>query len=73
MTERERWQVLRATTERIAASLPAWDGESPAVMVSFTDPVTQLRIDQWFVPATATPQPKPSGRSRHLYAVPDAS
>ncbi|MEU1043927.1 hypothetical protein ABZ400_02070 [Streptomyces sp. NPDC005897] len=75
--ERERWELMRATTERIVAGLPAWDGESPAVLVSFTDPKTQTRIGHWFVPATAVPQPQvkpqPSGRTRRLHVVPDAS
>ncbi|MYS77325.1 hypothetical protein GTY88_43925 [Streptomyces sp. SID5926] len=77
MTERERRELLRAATERIVAGLPAWDGESPKLLVTFTDPETQTRISHWFVPATAVPQtqaePQPSGRTRHLHAVPDAS
>ncbi|MBL3664485.1 hypothetical protein JL475_00295 [Streptomyces sp. M2CJ-2] len=56
--ERERLQALRATAEEIVAGLPAWDNESPAVLVTFTDPVTRLRLGHWFVPATAAPQPQ---------------
>lgn len=77
MTERERRARLRATTERIVAELPAWDGESPKLLVTFTDPETQTRIGHWFVPATEAPQPQamtlPSGRTRRLHVVPDAS
>ncbi|MGV9588236.1 hypothetical protein [Streptomyces tendae] len=77
MTERERRELLRATTERIVADLPIWDGESPKLLVTFTDPETQTRIGHWFVPATAEPQPQAktpsSGRARRLHIVPDAS
>lgn len=59
MTERERLQLLRAKAERIVADLPAWDGESLAVLVSFTDPVTQMRLTHCFVPATAAPLARP--------------
>lgn len=73
MTERERWERMRATAERIVADLPAWDGESPKLLVTFTDPETQTRIAHWFTPAVEQPavQPSPpaaSGR-RHLRRV----
>lgn len=57
--ERERLQVLRAKAEEIEAGLPAWDGESPAVLVSVTDPVTQMRLTHRFVPAVAAPSARP--------------
>ncbi|MFC8065472.1 hypothetical protein [Streptomyces sp. NPDC057293] len=55
------------------ADLPAWDGESPKLLVSFTDPETQTRIAHWFVPAVEQPAaqsspPAASGR-RHLRRV----
>ena len=68
--ERERVQLLRATAEAIVADLPAWDGLSPAVLVTVTDPVTQRRLGYWFTPAAA-PQPLP--RPRHLHAVREVS
>lgn len=71
--ERERLQLLQATAQEIVAGLPAWDGESPAVLVTVIDPVTRQRLGHWFVPATAAPQPQPQPGSRHLRAVPDAS
>ncbi|MFF4489449.1 hypothetical protein ACFY0F_23620 [Streptomyces sp. NPDC001544] len=69
--ERERLRLLQATAQEIVAGLPAWDGESPSVLVTFTDPVTRQRLGHWFVPATAEPQPRPG--ARHLRAVRDAS
>ncbi|MFJ3507824.1 hypothetical protein [Streptomyces luteogriseus] len=69
MSERERQALLRATAEAIVADLPAWDGVSDAVLVTFTDPVTQRRLGYWFTPATAAPQPQP--KPRHLHAVPE--
>jgi hypothetical protein len=77
VTERERRELLRATTERIVADLPVWDGESPKLLVTFTDPETRQRISHWCVPATAAPQSQAktssSGRTRRLHIVPDAS
>ena len=70
MSERERQALLRATAEAIVADLPAWDGLSPAVLVTVTDPVTQRRLGYWFTPAAA-PQPLP--RPRHLHAVREGS
>ncbi|MFF1544102.1 hypothetical protein [Streptomyces sp. NPDC058291] len=64
MNERERLQLLQAATQEMVADLPAWDGESPAVLVTYTDPVTRLRLGHRFVPATAAPQPKPQTRPR---------
>jgi hypothetical protein len=70
VSERERLQLLRATAEEIVAGLPAWDGVSDAVLVTFTDPVTRQRLGHWFTPAAAPqPQPKP----RHLHAVREVS
>ncbi|MEU0200895.1 MULTISPECIES: hypothetical protein [unclassified Streptomyces] len=74
MTERERQQLLRAKAEEIVAALPAWDGESPAVLVTVVDPVTRQRLGHWFTPATVSapqpqPRPKPSARARHLRLV----
>ncbi|MFK4801689.1 hypothetical protein ACI3K5_23780 [Streptomyces sp. MPA0124] len=57
--ERERLRLLREKAEQIEAGLPAWDGESPAVLVSFTDPVTQMRLTQCFVPVAAAPLARP--------------
>lgn len=71
MTERERQELLRAKAEEIVAALPAWDGESPAVLVTVSDPVTRRRLGHWFTPATAAP--KPEARVRHLHAVRDVS
>lgn len=58
MSERERLELLQAKTQELVADLPAWDGESPAVLVTFTDPVTRQRMGHWFVPATTAPQPR---------------
>jgi hypothetical protein len=69
--ERERLELLRAKTEEIVADLPAWDNESPAVLVTFTDPVTRMRLGHWFVPATKAPQTQPG--PRHLRLVGEAS
>ncbi|MGW2169014.1 hypothetical protein ACWC1C_00615 [Streptomyces sp. NPDC001705] len=66
-SERERQQLLRAKAEEIVADLPAWDGKSPAVLVTVTDPVTQRRLGHWFVPAEGASRPQP--RVRHLRAV----
>ncbi|MFE0470526.1 hypothetical protein ACFW2V_02770 [Streptomyces sp. NPDC058947] len=71
MTERERQELLRAKAEEIVQGLPAWDGESPAVLVTVSDPVTQRRLGHWFTPATAAPQPE--ARVRHLRAVPECA
>ena len=70
MSERERQALLRATAEAIVADLPAWDGLSPAVLVTVTDPVTQRRLGYWFTPAAA---PNPQPRPRHLHAVREVS
>lgn len=69
--ERERRELLRAKTEEIVAGLPAWDGEAPAVLVTFTDPVTRERLGHWFVPATPVRRPQPV--SRRLRLVGEAS
>jgi hypothetical protein len=71
--ERERLQQLQATAQEIVAGLPAWDGESPAVLVVFLDPKTQRRLGHWTVPAAAAPQPQPGPRRRRLRLVRDAS
>jgi hypothetical protein len=73
--ERERLQLLQATTQEIIDRLPAWDGESPSVLVVVLDPVTRQRLGHWRTPATAAAQPQPQRqpRGRRLYAVPDAS
>jgi hypothetical protein len=71
LSERERLELLQTAMQRIVDELPAWDGESPAVLVSFTDPVTQRRMGHWFTPATAAPQPQ--ARVRHLHAVREVS
>jgi hypothetical protein len=63
--------MLRAKAEEIVAGLPAWDGESPAVLVTVVDPVTRRRLGHWFTPATAAPQ-QPGSRPR-LRLVRDAS
>ncbi|MFD5566624.1 hypothetical protein [Streptomyces cadmiisoli] len=70
--ERERLQLLRAKAEEIVAGLPAWDGESPAVLVTVVDPVTRLRLGHWFVPAFEALAPVPAGRTR-LRLVGEAS
>ncbi|WP_109000798.1 hypothetical protein [Streptomyces rishiriensis] len=59
MNERERVQLLQAKAQQLVADLPAWDGESPAVLVTVTDPVTRRRLGHWFVPAATAPQPRP--------------
>jgi molybdopterin-guanine dinucleotide biosynthesis protein A len=71
LNERERLELLQTKTQEIVAGLPAWDGESPAVLVSFTDPVTRQRLGHWFTPAT--PAPQPQARVRHLHAVREVS
>lgn len=71
--ERERLQLLQTTAQEIVAGLPAWDGESPAVLVTLTDPVTQRRLGHWFTPAVAKPQPEPESCSRYLRVVREAS
>ncbi|GAA3121953.1 hypothetical protein [Streptomyces echinatus] len=72
--ERERLQLLQATAQEIVAGLPAWDGESPSVLVTVIDPVTRQRLGHWFVPATAAaPRPRPEPGVRRLRAVRDAS
>jgi hypothetical protein len=70
VSERERVELLRATAEEIVAGLPCWDGVSPAVLVTVTDPVTRQRLGHWFTPAAA-PQPQP--RPRHLHVVREVS
>ncbi|GGV91665.1 hypothetical protein [Streptomyces massasporeus] len=65
--ERDRLQLLGAKAEEIVAGLPAWDGESPAVLVTVVDPVTRLRLGHRFVPAAAAPG------ARHLHVVREAS
>ncbi|WP_432027436.1 hypothetical protein [Streptomyces sp. 1222.5] len=71
--ERERLQLLQATVQQIVDSLPAWDGESPSVLVSFADPVTRQRLGHWRTPADVQPQPQPQPGVRHLRLVRDAS
>ncbi|MEV5347164.1 hypothetical protein [Streptomyces achromogenes] len=73
MSERERLQQLQAAAQEIVAGLPAWDGESPSVLVTIVDPVTQRRLGYWRVPATAVPQPQPEPGSRRLRVVREAS
>lgn len=70
--ELERLELLQAKTQELVADLPAWDGESPAVLVTFTDPVTRQRLGHWFVPATTVPQPRSQSRPR-LRLVGEAS
>lgn len=70
MTERERQELLRAKAEQIVQGLPAWDGESPAVLVTVSDPVTQRRLGHWFTPAAAA---ESKAAVRHLRAVRDVS
>ncbi|MCI3155517.1 hypothetical protein ELQ39_27990 [Streptomyces sp. GB4-14] len=65
--ERERLELLKATADEIAASLPVWDGEMPAVLVNIVDPVTRQLLDHRFVSAAALP-----GRKR-LRLVEEAS
>lgn len=69
MNERERLELLQAKTQEIVADLPAWDGESPAVLVTVIDPVTRQRLGHWFVPAATAPQPKPERGPRRLHLV----
>ncbi|MGW1134880.1 hypothetical protein [Streptomyces griseoluteus] len=71
--ERERLQQLQAAAQEIVAGLPAWDGESPAVLVTIVDPVTRQRLGHWFTPATTAPQPQHQPGGRHLRVVRDAS
>jgi hypothetical protein len=72
VTERERLALLQSAAQEIVAKLPAWDGESPAVLVTVVDPVTQRRLGHWFTPATAAPQQQP-GPGPRLRLVRDAS
>ncbi|MEV5189275.1 hypothetical protein [Streptomyces werraensis] len=65
--ERERLVLLKATADEIAASLPVWDGEMPAVLVNIVDPVTRQLLDHRFVTAVRLP-----GR-KHLRLVEEAS
>jgi NAD(P)H-dependent FMN reductase len=65
--ERERLELLKATADEIAASLPVWDGEMPAVLVNIVDPVTRQLLGHRFVTATVQ-----SGR-KHLRLVREAS
>lgn len=71
--ERERLQLLQAKAQEIVAGLPAWDGESPAVLVTVVDPVTRQRLGHWFTPADAKPQPQPEPGARRLHVVRNAS
>ncbi|MFJ3812258.1 hypothetical protein ACIPWE_38585 [Streptomyces sp. NPDC090073] len=71
--ERERLQLLQATTQEIIDRLPAWDGESPSVLVAIIDPITRQRLGHWRTPAVAAPQPQPEPGVRHLRLVRDAS
>ncbi|MDQ0809858.1 hypothetical protein QFZ63_001572 [Streptomyces sp. B3I7] len=76
MNERERQELLQATAAGIVDGLPAWDGESPAVLVTFTDPVTRRRLCHWFTPATpaaSKPQPETVPGRKHLRLVGEAS
>lgn len=71
--DRERYRLLRETADRILADLPAWDGESPAVLVTVIDPETRQRLGHWFTPAVEQPAAQPTppaapGR-RHLRRV----
>lgn len=68
MTEQERVQLLWAKADEIVAELPAWDGESPAVLVTVIDPVTRMHLGHRFVPAAAD---QPQARVRHLRVVPE--
>ena len=60
--ERERLVLLQAKADEITAALPAWDGESPAVLVNVVDPVTRQLLGHRFVPVVASP----GGRSLRL-------
>lgn len=76
MNERERQELLQATAAEIVDGLPAWDGESPAVLVIFTDPVTRRRLCHWFtpaVPAAPESQPETVPGVRRLRLVGEAS
>ncbi|MFJ7111776.1 hypothetical protein ACIQW4_01180 [Streptomyces albogriseolus] len=65
--ERERLELLKATADEIAASLPVWDGEMPAVLVNIVDPVTLQLLGHRFVTADRLP-----GR-KHLWLIGEAS
>ncbi|WP_435595889.1 hypothetical protein [Streptomyces albogriseolus] len=65
--ERERLELLQATADEIAASLPVWDGEMPAVLVNIVDPETRQLLGHQFVSADRLP-----GR-KHLRLVGEAS
>jgi NAD(P)H-dependent FMN reductase len=65
--ERERLELLQAKADEIAASLPVWDGEMPAVLVNIVDPVTRQLLGHRFVTASIQP-----GR-KHLRLVGEAS
>ncbi|MFE7906465.1 hypothetical protein [Streptomyces albogriseolus] len=65
--ERERLELLQATADEIAASLPVWDGEMPAVLVNIVDPVTRQLLGHQFVSASILPS------RRHLRLVEEAS
>ncbi|WP_442803635.1 hypothetical protein OG411_29895 [Streptomyces pseudogriseolus] len=65
--EQERLELLKATADEIAASLPVWDGEMPAVLVNIVDPVTRQLLGHRFVTAAVLP-----GR-KHLRLVEEAS
>ncbi|MFD5579013.1 hypothetical protein [Streptomyces pseudogriseolus] len=65
--EQERLELLKATSDEIAASLPVWDGEMPAVLVNIVDPVTRQLLGHRFVSAGRLP-----GR-KHLRLVEKAS
>ena len=71
--ERERLQLLQAKAQEIVAGLPAWDGESPSVLLLVIDPITRQRLGHWRTPADAKPQPQPEPGARHLSLVRDAS
>lgn len=76
MSERERQELLRARAAEIVDGLPAWDGESPAVLVTVTDPVTRQRLGYWFTPAApaaSRPQPETVPGRPHLRLVGEAS
>lgn len=76
MSERERQELLRARAAEIVDGLPAWDGESPAVLVTVIDPVTRQRLGHWFTPATpaaSRPQPETVPGVRRLRLVGEAS
>ncbi|MFE1111284.1 hypothetical protein ACFW5U_36120 [Streptomyces rochei] len=62
-----RLEALRAKADEILAGQPGWDGESPAVLVTFTDPATGDRIGHRFIPVADMPA------ARHLRLVREAS